>query len=41
MLIAAVLSGLYGIGTRKSAVEAAEIAAVPSAAGNRAKAAGG
>lgn len=41
MLIAALLAGLYGFGPRKSAVEASEIATIPSPASNRAKGSGG
>jgi hypothetical protein len=35
MMIAALLAGLYGIGTRRSAVEAAEVAVVQSPAATR------
>ncbi|CAN1721709.1 conserved protein of unknown function [Hyphomicrobium sp. 1Nfss2.1] len=41
MLLAALLAGLYGIGTRKSAIEAAEVAAIPSPASGRGKGAAG
>ncbi|WP_171988063.1 hypothetical protein [Hyphomicrobium sp. NDB2Meth4] len=37
MLCAALLAGLYGIGTRKSAIEGAEVAAIPSSGSNRGK----